>query len=139
MEKLLTPDNRFALQGVVGRKVLHDPEITGDPKRKMFFTRFNSLFGGDTLDQEDKFKASHYLIGRFARILAGNIPLFHVNDSALRSQLLIAVSHPDSITKDIKDLDKKIWQAEGVKIVSYLLNRLRTLILREFKFANQLS
>ena len=139
LEKLLNPDNRFSLQGIEGKKVLVDPEIARDPKRKMSFTRLNRLFGGDSVEHEEKFKVSHDITGKFAGILIGNIPLFHVNDSAFLSRLLIVVSNPEPITKDIPDLDKKIWEAEGPRIVSYLLNRLKSLIQRNFRFANQFT
>lgn len=139
LEKILSPDNRFALQGIEGKKVLVDFEISRDSKRRLSFTKFNSLFGGDTLDMEEKFRISHDIVGKFAGILIGNIPLFYVNDSAFLSRLLIVVSTPEPISTDIPDLDKKIWEEEGVKIVAYLLNRLRSLAKRNFKFANQLS
>lgn len=139
IEKILSPDNRFALQGIEGKKVLVDFEISRDSKRRLSFTKFNSLFGGDTLDIEEKFRISHDIVGKFAGILIGNIPLFYVNDSAFLSRLLIVVSTPEPISTDIPDLDKKIWEEEGSRIVSYLLNRLQSLANRNFKFSNQLS
>lgn len=137
LEKLLNPDNKFSLQGIEGKKVLVDFEIARDSKRRMSFTRFNSLFGGDTLDMEEKYKISHDIVGKFAGILIGNVPLFYVNDSAFLSRLLIVVSEPEPITTDIPDLDKAIWSQEGSKIVAFLLNRLRSLVNRNFKFANE--
>ena len=139
LEKLLDTGNRFALQGIEGKKVLIDPEISIDHKHKPTFKLFDRLFGGDNVNQEEKFKVSHDITGKFAGILIGNIPLFHVDDSAFLSRLLIVVSNPEPITKDIPDLDKKIWEAEGPKIVSYLLNRLKSLVKREFTFSNQLT
>lgn len=139
LEKLLNPDNKFSLQGIEGKKVLVDFEIARDSKRRMSFTRFNSLFGGDTLDMEEKYKISHDIVGKFAGILIGNVPLFYVNDSAFLSRLLIVVSEPEPIKTDIPDLDKVIWAEEGSKIVAYLLNRLRSLVNRNFKFANEMK
>ena len=139
LEKLLAPDNKFALQNIEGKKVLVDPEISRDNKRRLSFTKVNSLFGGDTLDMEEKFKIAHDILGKFAGILIGNVPLFYVNDSAFLSRLLIVVSHPEPISIDIPELDKKIWQEEGSLIVSYLLNRLKNLVKRNFKFSNQKS
>ena len=139
IEKLLNPDNKFALQGIEGKKVLVDTDITRDTKRKISFSRFNRLFGGDTVDMEEKHKISHDIVGKFAGILIGNIPLFYVNDSAFLSRLLIVVSEPKPIKNDIPDLDKKIWNEEGANIVAYLLNRLKSLVNRGFKFANQMS
>lgn len=139
LEKLLNPDNKFSLQGIEGKKVLVDFEIARDSKRRLSFTRFNSLFGGDTLDMEEKYKISHDIVGKFAGILIGNIPLFYVNDSAFLSRLLIAVSNPEPIKTDIPDLDKVIWAEEGSKIVAYLLNRLHSLAKRNFKFANEMK
>ena len=138
MEKLLSPDNRFALQGIEGKKVLVDYEISRDSKRRLSFTKFNSLFGGDTLDMEEKFRISHDITGKFAGILIGNTPLFYVDDSAFLSRLLIVVSEPDPISTDIPDLDKSIWNEEGTRIVSYLLNRLKALVKRNFQFSNQM-
>ena len=134
LEKILSPDNRFALQGIEGKKVLVDFEISRDSKRRLSFTKFNSLFGGDTLDMEEKFRISHDIVGKFAGILIGNIPLFYVNDSAFLSRLLIVVSTPEPINTDIPDLDKKIWGEEGSRIVAYLLNRLRSLVNRNLIF-----
>lgn len=139
LEKLLAPDNKFALQNIEGKKVLFDPEISRDNKRRLSFTKFNSLFGGDTLDLEEKFKISRDILGKFAGILIGNVPLFYVNDSAFLSRLLIVVTNPEPINTDIPDLDKKIWNEEGSLIVSYLLNRLKNLVKRNFKFSNQKS
>ncbi len=139
LEKLLNPDNKFALQGIEGKKVLVDTDITRDTKRSMSFSRFNRLFGGDTVDLEEKHKISHDIVGKFAGILIGNTPLFYVKDSAFLSRLLIVVSTPEPIKVDIPDLDKKIWKAEGDKIVAYLLNRLKSVVNRGFKFANQMT
>ena len=75
MKKILSPDNRFALQGIVGKKVLVDYEISRDSKRRLSFTKFNSPFGGDTLDMEEKFRISKDIVEKFAGILIGNIPL----------------------------------------------------------------
>ncbi len=102
-------------------------------------SRFNRLFGDDTVDLEEKHKISHDIIGKFAGILISNIPLFYTSDSAFLSRLLIVVSRPEPIKQDIPDLDKKIWEAEGDKLVAYLPNRLRTLVNRGFKFTNQLT
>lgn len=94
---------------------------------------------GDILDLEEKFKLSRDIVGKFAGILIGNIPLFYVSDSAFLSRLLIVGSNPEPIKKDVPDLDKKIWKEEGDKIVAYLLNRLRALVNRNFVFANQFT
>ncbi len=139
LEKLLNPDNKFALQGIEGKKVLMDTDITRDTRRSMSFSRFNRLFGGDTVDMEEKHKISYDIVGNFAGILIGNIPLFYVKDSAFLSRLLIVVSTPEPIKQDIPDLDKKIWNEEGANIVAYLLNRLKLLVNRGFKFTNQLT
>ena len=139
LEKLLNPDNKFALQGIEGKKVLMDTDITRDTRRSMSFSRFNRLFGGDTVDMEEKHKISYDIVGKFAGILIGNIPLFYVKDSAFLSRLLIVVSTPEPIKQDIPDLDKKIWNEEGANIVAYLLNRLKLLVNRGFKFTNQLT
>lgn len=139
LEKLLNPDNKFALQGIEGKKVLMDTDITRDTRRSMSFSRFNRLFGGDSVDMEEKHKISYDIVGKFAGILIGNIPLFYVKDSAFLSRLLIVVSTPEPIKQDIPDLDKKIWNEEGANIVAYLLNRLKTLVNRGFKFTNQLT
>jgi phage/plasmid-associated DNA primase len=139
LEKLLNPENKFALQGIEGKKVLMDSDITRDTRRSMSFSRFNRLFGGDSVDMEEKHKISHDIVGKFAGILIGNIPLFYVKDSAFLSRLLIVVSTPEPIKQDIPDLDKKIWNEEGANIVAYLLNRLKLLVNRGFKFTNQLK
>jgi phage/plasmid-associated DNA primase len=139
LEKLLNPDNRFGLQGIEGKKVLVDTDITRDTKRSISFSRFNRLFGGDTVDMEEKNKISRNIVGKFAGILIGNTPLFYVKDSAFLSRLLIVVSEPNPIKEDITYLDKKIWEAEGDKIVAYLLNRLKALVNRGFKFTNQMT
>lgn len=102
-------------------------------------SKFNRLFGGDSVDLEEKHKISHDIVGKFAGILISNTHLFYVKDSAFLSRLLIVVSTPEPIKVDIPDLDKKIWEAEGDKIVAYLLNRLKSLVDRGFKFANQMT
>ena len=133
----------MALQGIEGKKVLVDSDISRSAfrgnKRSLSFSRFNRLFGGDTVDLEEKHKISHDIIGKFAGILISNIPLFYTSDSAFLSRLLIVVSRPEPIKQDIPDLDKKIWEAEGDKIVAYLLNRLKSLVNRGFKFTNQMT
>ena len=138
--KLLAGDNRFALQGIEGKNLLVDPEIKRNYHKEMDFSIINSLFGGDTVLMEKKFKAGIDYKPKSKGILVGNIPLFYVNDPAFLSRLLIVVPKPKPKGwKEITDLDNKIWDAEGSNIVAFLLSRLKGLLKRNFRFANELT
>ncbi|MHB1440555.1 MAG: DUF5906 domain-containing protein [Cuniculiplasma sp.] len=138
--KLLMPDNRFSLQSIEGKNVLIDSEIKRNSNMQLDFSTINSLFGGDTLPLEKKFKPEINYRSKSKGILIGNIPLFYVDDSAFLSRLVIVVPKPKPKRwREIPDLDKKIWDSEGSDIVAFLLNRLRGLIKRNFRFANELT
>ncbi len=138
IRKLLNPKITFEFQNIEGKNLLVDPEIERDNGIKLNFSLINSLFGGDTLQLEKKFKGITNYISRAKGILAGNIPLFYVTNPAFLARLLIVKTRMKSKGfKETPNLDRIIWEAEGSKIVSLLLNRLKGLIKRNFKFSNQ--
>lgn len=136
--KLLIPDNKFSFQDIEGKNVLIDPEIKRNFRYKADFGLFNTLFGGDTISIERKFKAPFDYGPKSKGILLSNIPLFSVDNTAFLARLLIVVAKmkPEEWT-EIPHLDQKIWDAEGSKVVAYLLNRLKLLIKRDFRFTNE--
>ncbi len=137
--KLLIPDNKFPLQGIEGKNVLIDAEMKREYKKQADFDVFNTLFGGDALDLEEKFKAAVKYHSRAKGIMIGNLPLFRTTNPAFLSRLLITITNPSRERAEIADLDKEIWKAEGDKIVAFLLNRLQSLISRGFRFENELT
>ena len=137
--KLLIPDNKFSLQGVEGKRLLVDTEIKREFKKNADFDVVNSLFGGDPLPLEKKFHAEMTYIARSAGILIGNLPLFKVNNSAFLARLLIVMTREKRYFQEVPNTADLIFNAEGDLIVSLLLNRLRSLIRRDFKFSNELT
>ena len=137
--KLLIPDNKFSLQGIEGKRLLVDTEIKREFKKNADFDVVNSLFGGDPLPLEKKFHAEITYIARSAGILIGNLPLFRVNNSAFLARLIIITTREKRYFKEVSNTADIIFNAEGDLIVSLLLNRLRSLVGRDFKFSNELS
>ncbi len=135
--KLLIPENKFSLQGIEGKNLLIDREIKRSFKRSADFDIVNSLFGGDPLPVEKKFKAEITYVSRAKGILIGNLPVFFVDNMAFLSRLLIALTKSERKGAEIPDLSDRIWNADGERIVSLLLNRLRSLISRDFRFSNE--
>ena len=137
--KLLIPDNKFSLQGIEGKRLLVDTEIKREFKKNADFDVVNSLFGGDPLPLEKKFHAEITYIARSAGILIGNLPLFRVNNSAFLARLIIVTTRAKRDFKEVSNMADIIFNVEGDQIVSLLLNRLRSLVGRDFKFSNELS
>ena len=137
--KLLIPDNKFSLQGIEGKRLLVDTEIKREFKKNADFDVVNSLFGGDPLPLEKKFHAEITYIARSAGILIGNLPLFRVNNSAFLARLIIITTREKRYFKEVSNTADIIFNAEGDLIVSLLLNRLRSLVGRDFKFSNELT
>ena len=135
--KLLIPDNKFSLQGIEGKRLLTDTEIKREFKKNADFDVVNSLFGGDPLPLEKKYHAEITYIAKSAGLLIGNLPLFKVNNSAFLSRLLIITTREKRDFKEVPNMADLIFDAEGDAIVSLLLNRLRSLISRDFKFSNE--
>lgn len=135
--KLLDPSNKFALQSIEGKNLPVDMEIKRQIKKSADFDVINSLFGGDVLPLEKKFKAEINYIAKSKGILIGNLPLFYVNNMAFMRRLFIVSTQDERKGPEIPDLAEKIWKAEGDKIVSLLLNRLRSLIARNYIFSNE--
>ncbi len=135
--KLLIPENKFSLQAIEGKNLLVDREIKRSFKRSADFDIINSLFGGDPLPLEKKFKAEVTYVSRSKGILIGNLPVFFVDNMAFLSRLLIVLTKSDREGPEIPDLADRIWNAEGEKIVAILLNRLRSLMSRDYRFSNE--
>lgn len=137
--KLLILDNKFSLQGIEGKRLLVDTEIKREFKKNADFDVINSLFGGDPLPLEKKYHAEITYIAKSAGLLIGNLPLFRVDNSAFLSRLLITSTRGKMDFKEVPNMADIIFNAEGDKIVSLLLNRLKSLIQRDFKFSNELT
>jgi phage/plasmid-associated DNA primase len=137
--KLLIPDNKFSLQGIEGKRLLVDTEIKREFKKNADFDVVNSLFGGDPLPMEKKYHAEITYIARSAGILIGNLPLFSVNNSAFLARLLIVTTREKRKFEEVPNMADIVFNAEGDAIVSLLLNRVRSLVGRDFKFSNELS
>ncbi len=137
--KLLIPDNKFSLQGIEGKRLLVDTEIKREFKKNADFDVVNSLFGGDPLPLEKKYHAEITYIARSAGILIGNLPLFRVNNSAFLARLIIVTTREKRHFTEVSNMADIVFNAEGDLIVSLLLNRLRSLVGRDFKFSNELS
>ena len=137
--KLLIPDNKFSLQGIEGKRLLVDTEIKREFKKNADFDVVNSLFGGDPLPLERKYHAEITYIARSSGLLIGNLPLFRVNNSAFLARLIIITTREKRYFKEVSNTADIVFNAEGDQIVSLLLNRLRSLVGRDFKFSNELS
>ena len=137
--KLLIPDNKFSLQGIEGKRLLVDTEIKREFKKNTDFDVVNSLFGGDPLPLERKYHQEFTYISKSAGLLIGNLPLFRVNNTAFLSRLLIITTREKREFKEVPNMAELIFDGEGDLIVSLLLNRLRSLILRDFEFSNELT
>lgn len=137
--KLLIPDNKFSLQGIEGKRLLVDTEIKREFKKNADFDVVNSLFGGDPLPLERKYHAEITYIAKSAGLLIGNLPLFRVDNSAFLSRLIIITTREKRDFREVPNMADIIFNAEGDRIVSLLLNRLKSLIQRDFKFSNELT
>lgn len=137
--KLLIPENKFSLQGIEGKRLLVDTEIKREFKKNADFDVINSLFGGDPLPVEKKFKAEITYTSKAAGILIGNLPLFPVDNAAFLSRLLIITTNSKKNFRDVTNIADRIFEAEGNAIVAHLINRLKPLAERDFRFSNELN
>ena len=137
--KLLIPDNKFALQDIEGKRLLVDTEIKREFKKQADFDVVNSLFGGDPLPLEKKFHSQFTYIAKSAGLLIGNLPLFKVKNTAFLSRLLIVTTRGKRDFEVVTGIADRIFNTEGDAIVSLLLNRLKPLIQRDFRFSNELT
>ena len=137
--KMLIPDNKFALQGIDGKRLLLDPEIKRDFKKNVDFDVVNSLFGGDPLPIEKKYHAEVTSIANCAGMLMGNLPLFKINNSAFLARLLIVTTREERYFQEVPNTADIIFNGEGDLIVGLILNRLKSLIERGFTFSNELT
>ena len=133
-DKLMMPDNRFVFQKVMGVNLLFDPETKRDYNYKMDFHNFNTLFGGDTIEEERKFKEPKSKPNPKAKgIFLANLPLFRVENEAFLARIRIAVTNTERHSI-IPDIEKKIFEAEGDMIASFWANRLHALMEKDFEF-----
>ncbi len=139
LSKFLIPDNRFTLQGIQGKNLLIDPEIKRDIKSSADFHNINTLFGGDTLQVEEKGRTPFNYRSKAKGVLAGNIPLFYVDNAAFLARLLIVPTKNRVERTPVPDLEKRIFEREGENVVNMLLHILHSLIKRNFRFSGQLS
>ncbi len=136
---LFNKNANFPFQSIEGKNILSDPEMRRSFEKDIDFSKFNMLFGGDNLPLEQKFKALVDYLSRAKGIFAANLPLFKRNNmGAFLRRWLIALTtaeKPDAMP----GLSEMILKEEGEKIVSIALNRLKSLISRNFVFSNEKS
>ncbi|MEM0136599.1 MAG: hypothetical protein QXU18_15460, partial [Thermoplasmatales archaeon] len=139
MMKLLISENRFSYQGIEGKNVLIDSEIKREYNRRIDFSVLNSLFGGDTLPLEKKFKDEFPYRSRAKGILVASLPIFSIDNTAFLSRLFIVLTRPSLEREKIPDLSKLIWEKESNQIVTLIANRLKLLIEQKFTFSGEKS
>lgn len=144
MASLLNPMKNFTFAKIPEAQVIIDPEFIRmeDSRYSRFqvsWTNFLTLTGGDPLSIEEKFKPAKDGISRAKMIIASNLPLFPNNSPPAKSRMQIVQTLPIPHKKTIPELEKRIWEEEGDKIVSLLIDRLEALIERDFRFTNQQS
>lgn len=137
MSALLDPQSKFTFEKVENAQVITDPEMERNPHRAVSWTRFLTLFGGDNLDLEKKYVAAKDYVSRAKGVFAANLPLFVNNSPPSRTRIQIVQTLPKPHKERINNYERIIWEEEGDLITSMLIDRLQSLIRRDFSLSRQ--
>ncbi len=136
--KILIPDNRFVYQDIEFANVLIDFEMKRKLGKGVDYGALNNLFGGDTVNFEQKGKTPRNITPHAKGYLIGNLPLFPVDNPAWISRMLIAETKTKNANcKQVPDLDRLILELERDKIASLFITKLRQLIDNHFYFTGE--
>ena len=140
LARILTSE-RFQFSGIEGKNLLIDSETKRKFKRGTIFewSAFCNLFGKDNLNIEPKGKEAHDYTSKAKGIFLGNLPFLPVDSPPAISRILIVETRNERPDKDIKNLDRKILEAERDQIATLLMQILFKLMDRNFDFPGQLT
>jgi len=139
LARLLTSE-RFQFSGIEGKNLLVDSETKRKFRRGtvLDWSAFCNLFGLDTLSIEPKGKEARDYISKAKGIFLGNLPFISIDSPPAISRILIVETRNDRPKTDIKELDRKILNAERDKIATLFVEILFHLIDHDFNFPGQL-
>ena len=137
---LLTAE-RFYYQNIQGKNLLVDGDANRTFRRgaQLAWSRFTKLFGGDTLDLEEKGKTSKDYISKSKMITLFNLPMMKIYDPPAITRFLVVQTRAEKPKVVIPDLEKEILNDERDKIATLLMQVLFKLIDRNFLFPGQLT
>lgn len=137
---LLTAE-RFYYQNIQGKNLLVDGDANRTFRRgvQLAWSRFTKLFGGDTLDLEEKGKTSKDYISKSKMITLFNLPMMKIYDPPAITRFLLVQTRAEKPKVVIPDLEKEILNDERDKIATLLMQVLFKLIDRNFLFPGQLT
>lgn len=142
-EKLLIAENRFAFQGIDGKNLLVDPEVKRKYRKGTSpdYGNFNKLFGGDTLDLENKTKTPKEYESKAKGLFLANLPIPKIDDEPFLSRVLLVKSRDRIITKEerIASLDDRILEKERDQIATLYVRYLKILKDSNWNFISELS
>ena len=119
-----------------------DPEISRTFRKGSWpnWRNFNTLFGGDSIQIEIKFKEAQTTDRRPKGLYIGNLPLFkNENAASLNRMLLMQNKERERETPEVTDLHKLILSRERDAIFSLLMRYLRVLKSQNWNFINESS
>ncbi len=140
MKTILTAD-RFMFSGLEGKNLITDSEATRTFKRgiPLNWANFTTLFGGDTLPNEEKGKEMKGARSHAKGIVLGNLPLMKITDPAALSRIIVVETRNQKPRVRIENLSDKILEREGNLVATLLLQVLFKLIRRKWIFPGELS
>ena len=142
-EKLMIAENRFAFQGIEGKNLLVDPEVKRNYKKgaRPDYGNFNKLFGGDTVDLEEKNKKTTEYVSKAKGLFLANLPIPRIDDEPFLSRVLLVKSRDRIISNEerVANLDEKIVEAERDQIATLFVRYLKVLESRNWNFISELS
>ena len=141
-EKLMISENRFVFQGIEGKNLLVDPEVKRNYKKgaRPDYGNFNKLFGGDTVDLEEKNKKTTEYVSKAKGLFLANLPIPRIDDEPFLSRVLLVKSRDRIISNEerIANLDEKIVEAERDQIATLFVRYLKVLESRNWNFISEL-
>lgn len=141
LNRLLTTD-RFWASGIEAKhRLICDPEISRTFRKGSWpnWRNFNTLFGGDSIQIELKFKEVQTTDRRPKGLYIGNLPLFKNENAASLNRMLLMQTKNERETPEITDLHKLILSRERDAIFSLLMRYLRVLKSQNWYFINESS
>ena len=132
---------RFDLSGYETKNFVSDMEITEKERREKDYdwAVLNKIFGGDTVDLEEKFRKKRSGTLKIKGIFIQNLPMMKIRSDATIERSIVIPTLDSIITEKIPEIEKKIFEKEGDAIATYFVHLLKILKMMNFKFPEKIK